>query len=155
MMERTVCISVTCCSSERTPRTLVDITDPIARIETATIASAISTSMIVKPAVRPSVGEVARNNFNPSGQPVDTNLIADIRARQGDGSAARHSAGKEANRRQRFALVAGTRQKRLEGDVIRHTEHGRRRAGSDNAASGIDQSARPRPAPRRRGAILL
>src|ERR1700749_4308222 len=146
---------MTCSASGRTPRTLVDITDPIARIETATIASAISTSMIVKPAVRPSVGEVARNNFNPSGQPVDTNLIADIRARQGDGSAARHSAGKEANRRQRFALVAGTRQQRLEVDVIRNTAHGRRRAGSDHAASGSDESGHPRSAPDRRVAILL
>src|ERR1700723_2843963 len=104
--ERTVCISVTCCSSERTPRTFVDITDPIATTETATTASATSTSMIVKPASWPSIGGVARNNFDPSGQPVDANFIADILARQGHGSAARHAAGKEADRRQRRALVA-------------------------------------------------
>src|SRR5579863_8607941 len=114
--ERTVCISVTCCSSERTPRTFVDITDPIATIEMATTASATSTSIIVKPAARPSVGGVTRNNFDPSRQPVDANFIADIRPCQGHGPATRHAAGKETDRRQFLALVAAARQQRLEID---------------------------------------
>src|ERR1700726_3259132 len=109
--ERAVCISVTCCSSRRTPRTFVDMTDPIARIDTATIASAINTSMIVKPASRRSIdGGVVRSNFDPSGQPVDANLIAGIEPRQRDGAAARHSAGKKADGRQGRTPVAGLRQ---------------------------------------------
>ena len=48
--DRVVCIRVTCCSSRRTPRTFVDMTDPMATMEMATTASAIKTSMIVKPA---------------------------------------------------------------------------------------------------------
>ena len=63
--ERTVCISVTCCSSERTPRAFVDITDPIATIETATTASATSTSMIVKPAVAAVSWRRCAKQFRP------------------------------------------------------------------------------------------
>ena len=86
---RAVCISATCCSSDRTPRALVAISEPIATSETATSASAISTSMMVKPASPSSVaGDVTGRNLDPSGQPVDANFIADIEARQRDGAAA-------------------------------------------------------------------
>ena len=56
MTLRAVCISATCCSNARTPRTFVDMTEPIATMETATTASAINTSMIVKPACELSIG---------------------------------------------------------------------------------------------------
>src|SRR5882724_12956848 len=139
-MERAVCIRVTCCSSERTPRTFVDITDPIATMETATTASAINTSMIVKPASRRSIGGgVARNNFNPSGQPVDANLVANIKSRQRDGPATRHSAGKETDGRQDFMPVAGLRQQRIETDILRNSDHVGGRARPYRAACRIDQ----------------
>src|SRR5262249_35417418 len=47
---RIVSISATFCSSDRVPRVVTPITDPIAVNDTAISASAISTSMIVKPA---------------------------------------------------------------------------------------------------------
>src|SRR6185437_13193422 len=153
--ERNVCISVTCCSSERTPRTLVDITEPIATIETATIASAISTSMIVKPAWRPSVGGVARNNLDPSGQPVDANFITDILTRQRHDAAAGHAGAKEADRRQRLAVVAGARQDGLETDVVRNADHVCARARADHAAAGIDQRGHAHSAPDRAIAVFL
>ena len=88
MTVRAVCVSATCCSSDRTPRTLVAISEPIATMETATIASAISTSMIVKPASRSVDAGVPGNNLDPSGQPVDTNFKACIKASQRDGAPA-------------------------------------------------------------------
>src|ERR1700675_2414725 len=105
MTVRVACISATCCSSDRTPRTLVAITDPIATMPTATIASAISTSMIVKPASRRSVGGgVAGNNLDPPGQPVNANFKARIEARQRDGGAAGRAVGKQDNIRQHRLL---------------------------------------------------
>src|SRR5258708_37163414 len=96
MTVRGVCINVTCCSSKRTPRTFVDMTDPIATMETATTASAINTSIIVKPASRPSIGGgAAGDNLDPSGQPVDATFVAGIQPAQPDGSAAGHSTVKE------------------------------------------------------------
>src|SRR5882757_363004 len=121
---RAVCISATCCSSERTPRTLADITEPIATTETAMIASAISTSMIVKPASRRSVGgDTARDNLDPSGQPVDTNFKSRIEPRQRDGPAARHPVGEKRNGRQRGLPVAGLRQQGIEVDVVGDADH--------------------------------
>src|SRR5258708_29384138 len=72
----------------------------MATMQTATTASAINTSMIVKPACRPSIrGGRARDNFDPSGQPVNANLVSCIEPRQRDRPAARHAVGKEADGR--------------------------------------------------------
>src|SRR5258705_11369154 len=111
MTLRAVCINVTCCSSKRTPRTFVDMTDPIATMDTATTASAINTSMIVKPASRPSIGGgAAGDNFDPSGQPVDANFVAGIEPHQCDDPTTRHSAGKKGDDQQGRKPVAGLRQ---------------------------------------------
>src|ERR1700722_10339176 len=119
MTVRVACISATWCSSDRPPRTLVALTDPIATMPTATIASAISTSMIVKPESPRSVGGgVAGNNLDPPGQPVHTNFKARIEARQCDRSAVRRSVGKETDRRQRGFLPAGLRQYGVEAHIV-------------------------------------
>src|SRR6202040_3118662 len=103
-----LCISATWFSSARTPRALVDITDPIATIETATIASAISTSMIVKPASSRSVGKCRTgDNLDPSGQPVDANFVGHVEPAQRDRTPARHAVGEKTDGRQRRALPAG------------------------------------------------
>src|SRR5579872_3688216 len=100
------------------------MTDPIARIETATTASAISTSMIVKPASWLSIdGVVARCNFDPPGQPIDANLIADVEPRQRDGTAARHAVCKEADGRQRLPSIASARQRSIDANIIRYPDH--------------------------------
>src|ERR1700676_2637301 len=137
MTVRAVCIKVTCCSSDRTPRTFVDITDPIATMQTATTASAINTSMIVKPDCGPSIrGGAVRDNFDPSGQPVDANLIASIEPGQRDGPAARHSVGKEADGRERRPLAAALRQQRVKLNIVGNTDRLRGRAGTGRACSG-------------------
>src|SRR5690349_1284791 len=124
MTVRAFCISVTCCSSRRTPRTFVDMTDPIETMQTATTASAISTSMMVKPASDGSVGNgAARNNFDPSGQPVDANLVAGVEPRQRDGPAARHAAGEKADGRQRRTAVTALGQQRIEANVVGDANH--------------------------------
>src|ERR1700721_2302556 len=116
---RVACINATGCPRDRPPRTLVAIPEPIATMETATIASAISTSMIVKPASRRSVGGgVAGNNLDPPGQPVNANFKAGIETRQRDGPAARRSVGKETDGRQRRLLPAGLRQDGIEAYVV-------------------------------------
>src|ERR1700751_5578413 len=93
---RIACISATCRSSARTPRTLPAMTAPTATITTATSASATSTSRIVKPASRRSVdGDVAGNNLDPPGQPVDADFVGRIEARQRDGAAAGQAVGEE------------------------------------------------------------
>src|ERR1700736_919111 len=120
-MVRADSISVMCCSSERTPRLVVAITDPIATSETATTEIATSTSISVNPA-RASSGleRVARDNFDPSGQPVHAHLVASAEPRQHDDAAARRPGGEETDRRARRALVAAQRQHRLEGDIVRN-----------------------------------
>src|SRR5579872_6409238 len=98
---RAACISATCCSMARTPRVLTPMTAPIATIETATSASATSTSMMVNPAsMRLVGGDVASNDFYPSGEPVDADLISRIEPRQRDGAAAGTAIGEEADGRQ-------------------------------------------------------
>src|SRR5262249_44010957 len=137
---RAACISATCCSSERTPRALPDISDPIATMQTATTASATSTSMIVKPASRRSVDDVlARNNLDPSGQPVDTNFITGIEARQRDRAATGGTVGEEADGRQRRLLPAGLRQQGVEADIIGDADCCPRCTGMNHAIAGVDQ----------------
>src|SRR3984885_11334998 len=139
MTVRAVCISATCCSSDITPRTLVAINEPIATMETATIASAISTSIIVKPASRRSVGAgLVWNNLDPSGQPVDANLVAGVEAGQRDGAAAGCAVGKEADGRQRRLLPARLRQQRIEADVVGNADGIPRRAGTNGACLCVD-----------------
>src|SRR5258705_5013213 len=107
IMERAVCINATCCSSERTPRTFVAITDPIATMETATSASAINTSMIVKPASLRSVGcGAAGDNFDPSGQPVDANLVCRLLLEKKNKSVDGHHASSKNDGRQNRTPVA-------------------------------------------------
>jgi hypothetical protein len=65
-------------SIERAPRTVVAMVEPIAASETATTASAISTSINVNPAFAAGRLElVERDNLDPSGEPVDADLITD------------------------------------------------------------------------------
>src|SRR3974377_1501669 len=99
---RAVSTRATCFSSERTPRVVVPVRAPIAVKEIATTAIAISTSMIVKPALLSPMSErVSWHNFDPSGQPIHTNLVAGTEVRQHNGAAAGHSGWKEANRGER------------------------------------------------------
>src|SRR5580700_373043 len=127
---RVACVSATCRSRARTPRTLPAITDPTATITTATNASATSTSRIVKPASRRSVdGDVTGNNLDPPGQPVDADFIGRIEARQRDGAAAGHAVGEEANGRQRRLPLARLRQHRVKMHVVGNADSGLRRAG--------------------------
>src|SRR5690348_11700438 len=123
MTARATCVSVTCCSNERTPRILVAINEPIETITTATSARATSTSMIVKPASRHSLdGRIAGDNVHPPRQPIDADLIARIEARQRDGAPARGAIGKETDRRQRGLPPAGLRQHRIEANIIRNAD---------------------------------
>src|SRR5262249_24208510 len=85
---RVVSTSATCCSSERTPRTEVAITAPIAASDAATTASATSASMMVKPALLRRSERVAGDNFDSSGQPVDAYLVAHSESGQRNGAAA-------------------------------------------------------------------
>src|ERR1700761_2598718 len=139
MTARVACISMTCCSIVRTPRALVAMTTPIATIETATTASATSTSMMVKPAVPLSVGDIVRNNVDPSSQPVDAKLVADVGPCQRHRAATNPPAGKEADRRYRFTLVAGSRQQCPEVDVIGNADNVRVGARADHAAMRVDE----------------
>src|SRR5256885_3856214 len=114
-----VCISVTWSSKAFTPRTLVDITDPIATIETATTASATSTSTIVKPASDRSIGaRRTGDNLDPSSQPVDADFIGHIEPGEGDGAPARHSVGEKTDGGQHRALLAGPWQQGIEAHVV-------------------------------------
>src|SRR6516164_9405283 len=114
MTVRAACNSATCCSNDRTPRTLVAISEPIATMTTATSASATSTSMMVKPAscggLRSVDGRVTGNDLDPPRQPVDADFIACIETRQRDGAAAGGAVGEETDRRQRGLPPAGLRQ---------------------------------------------
>src|SRR5258708_13114098 len=109
----------------------------MATMLTATTASAINTSMIVKPDCGPSIrGGGVRDNFDPSGQPIDANLKAGIEPRQCDRPAARHPVGKEADGRQRGALAAGLRQQRIEVNIIGNPDHFPRPAPPDRPSFG-------------------
>src|ERR1700758_5632081 len=71
-----------CCSSDRTPRVVVAITDPIALNETATTAIAINTSISVNPALAWSkLQSVAGDNHNPPCQPVRADFTTDAEPR--------------------------------------------------------------------------
>src|SRR3569833_3575055 len=122
-----LCTSATWFSSARTPCALVDINCPMAMIDTATSASATSTSMMVKPASRRSiearsVGKRCTGvHLYPAGQPVDADLIGHIETAERDRTAARHAVRKEADDRQRCALAAALRQQRIEAHVVRNS----------------------------------
>src|ERR1700748_2975282 len=140
MTARATCMSVTCCSNERTLRILVAISEPIEMITTATSASATSTSMIVKPATLFSLeGRIAGDNVYPPRQPVDANLVARIQACQRDRAAARGAVGKEADRRQPGLPPAGLRQHRIEANVFRNADLSRRYPRADCPPAGIHQ----------------
>src|SRR3974390_1170923 len=78
----------------RTPRALLPIKLPIDAIIMATIESATSASISVKPAFAPS-GGIERNNLDPSREPIDAHFITDTQAGQGNDATTRHSGGKE------------------------------------------------------------
>src|SRR5882757_7826514 len=109
-----------CPLTDRTPRVVTAMSEPIAASETATTDSATSTSTSVKPAwPLASVSElIARNNFNSSRQPVDADLIAGAEPGQRDGAAARHAGGKEIDRGAGRPLIAARRQHRIERDIV-------------------------------------
>src|SRR4051794_13387942 len=105
MIERVVSMRVRCRPTARAPRVVTAISEPIAASEIATTDSATSTSIKVKPRAflfplipakagiqffGPWVPAFAgtsgggqglepfrRNNFNSSGEPVDSNFVAD------------------------------------------------------------------------------
>src|SRR5580692_5673051 len=132
---RNVSTRATCCSSRPTPRDAVALTDEIAASETATTAIATSTSMSVNPAVpagrRHASQNLARDNFDASGQPIHADFITDTGPRQGDGAAAGHAGRKKADGAERRRLVAALRQQRVDGDVVRELHHPSARAGAD------------------------
>src|SRR5437762_11798155 len=99
MIARAVSTKVRCSPIERTPRVVTAISEPIAASETETTASATSTSIRVKPALALHfLDVVVRDNLDPSGKPVDADLVADAEPRQRDRAAARHAGREEADR---------------------------------------------------------
>ena len=93
---------------ERVPRTVVAINMPIDDSDMATTASATSTSIKVKPAVA-RLGWTERDNFDPPGQPIDANFVAESRSRQRDDSAAGHAGREEMDRGSRWVFIATRR----------------------------------------------
>jgi hypothetical protein len=85
---RAVAMSSTCCSIVRAARAEVAISVPIAASEAANTASAIRASMMVKPAPRPDLKHTVWNNLDPSGQPIDANVISGCPSGKDDGAAA-------------------------------------------------------------------
>src|SRR5580692_1819556 len=154
-MVRADSIRETCCSSERTPRVVVAITEPIATSEIATTASATSTSMRVNPAVGPSWLEGAGDNFDPSRQPVHAHLVAGAEPGQHDGAAAGRAGGEKADGRARRALIAAQRQRRLEADVVGNLQNAAGRPGTDGASRRVDLRGDLGVSPQRRGAVRL
>src|SRR6202000_1786563 len=107
------------------------MTHPIETITPVTIANAINTSIIVKPASDGSVGKWrARDNLDPSGQPVDANFVGTVEVGQCNRPAATHAVCKKTDRRKRSALPTGLRQQRIESHVVGHADRfsGRSRA---------------------------
>src|SRR5215471_19340099 len=135
-----LCISATWFSNTFTPRVLVDITDPIATIETATTASATSTSTIVKPASGRSIGARRTGyNLDPSSQPVDADFIGHIEPGEGDGAPARHSVCEKADGRQHRTLLAGPWQQGIKAHVVGNADGLRGRTGTNRVRRRIDQ----------------
>src|SRR6266540_1248903 len=84
---RAVSTSDRCPPTERAPRTVTAISEPIADSDTATTVSATSTSISVKPRLPcffliDALGLLERNNLDTSRQPVDADLIADAEPRE-------------------------------------------------------------------------
>ena len=135
-------------SIERIARTVVDIREPMAASEADTMASAISTSMSVKPATacRPVRGACPdanvlergdRDNLDTSRQPIDPYLIAGAQAGERNGSAAGHSGTEEIDAGSGGALIATRRQQGLEMDVGRQLHHPSGRARAHRSAQGV------------------
>src|SRR5512143_706994 len=115
MIARAVSVSARCPPTERAPRIVTAISEPIAESEIATTVSATSTSTSVKPCVRLRFLQVIdRHNLDATREPVDAHLIADAQPRQFERAPARHAGGKEADRRPRHALIAARGEQRLE-----------------------------------------
>src|SRR5262245_9002958 len=165
---RAVSTSMRCVSSERAPRTVVAIREPMAASATAMTASATSTSISMKPAVlrfldRRRCGNfrsaalelVDRGNLDSSREPVDADLVSGAEPRQRDHAAARHAAGEEPDRRTGGALVAAGGEHRIEADVVREAHGAAGRAGFDRPGRGIDLRRYRRAAPQRRVAVGL
>src|SRR5882757_5141678 len=91
-------------SIERVPRTVVAINAPIDESEIATMASATSTSISVKPAVV-GLTAVERDNFDPSRQPIDPDLVTGTQPTQCNGAAAGHPRREKANRGSRRVSI--------------------------------------------------
>src|SRR5262249_52103666 len=124
------CFSETCCSIDLTPRALVDINLPIAVIQTPIMASAINTSMTVKPASARSVCCGAVNNLASSGQPVDANLVTGVGAPKCNRPAARHAVCKEIDCREDGTLPAALRQQRIKLHILWNSKRVRCGAGA-------------------------
>ena len=161
MTARLVSTSATRRSSERTPRTVVAISEPIAASDTATTESATSTSTSVKPATpylriaRLRLKQVERDNFDASCQPINPDFVADAMSRQRNDTAARHAGRKEANGAAGRPLIASSGQQRIEGNVIRHADDPAGCTRTDRACHGIHVGDDLHPAPDRRVAIGL
>src|SRR5947209_2928747 len=149
MIARAVSTNVRCRPIERTPRVVTAISEPIAASETETTASATSTSIRVKPPslslprLRGRVGwgrlnAVVRNNLDPSGEPVDADLIADAKPRQRDRATARHAGCEEADRLAGRALIATRRQQRIERHIVRHADDAPGCAGAHDTLRRVD-----------------
>ena len=107
-------------------------TVPIAARQIAITASAIRTSMIVKPALPPAFSRrAARNNFNPSRQPIDANFVTVVAPRQHNGTAARHTVRKETHSRERRTIVATLGQQRRYDDIVGNVQSLAGRAGAN------------------------
>src|SRR5256885_5378851 len=123
MIARAVSTSVKCSPMERTPRVVTAISEPIAASETETTASATRTSIRVKPALALRLSDaVVRNNLDPSGEPVDADLVADAEPRQCDRAPARHAGREEADPLAGRTLVAARGQHCVERHILRHPD---------------------------------
>src|SRR5262249_26796913 len=114
-----------------------------------------SASMIVNPALPRWRSKVARNNFDPSRQPADPDLVTDAEAAKHDGPAAGHSGRKEADRRKGRTLIATLRQDGTERDVVRDANHPAGRAGPHQTPRRTDLGRDLGMAPQRRVAVAL
>ena len=91
---RAVSRSDKCDSIERLPRAALAIKSPMDDKTMPMIDNATSTSIKVNPALS-GLGSVERDNFDPSGQPIDSNFVTYSQTTQGDDAATRHAGRKE------------------------------------------------------------
>src|SRR5262249_36873596 len=121
------------------PRIETATSAPIAVSDAAITASATSTSIKVKPALL--FLRRARNNLDPSGEPIDAHLKDAPGPRQGDHSAARHPRGEEDDPAAGWTVAAARRHQGADRDVVRQANGLAGRARKNDPRRRIDLGA--------------